>query len=78
MEYIFIINLFENININTIYYKLGQSYTNLTGTLPIITFFYGWREYSLRPQKNAILVFREVKPFELGLNLYKKVLTFTI
>jgi hypothetical protein len=41
IEYIFIINLFRDININTIYYKPCQSLANITGTFSIITFFYG-------------------------------------
>ena len=33
-------NLFEDVNINTIYYKLSQSWAKLTSTDPIITFFF--------------------------------------
>ena len=44
IEYIFIINFFEDININIIYYKLSQTWTSLTGTLPIIAFFWEQRE----------------------------------
>jgi hypothetical protein len=39
IEYIFTINLAGEININTIYYKLRQSWTSLTGAFPIIAFF---------------------------------------
>jgi hypothetical protein len=34
--------------------------------------------YSIRPRKNAIIIFREVKQFEFWLNLYKKALTLMI
>jgi hypothetical protein len=34
--------------------------------------------YSLHPQKNTIIIFREVKLYELLLEWYKKVLTFMI
>jgi len=44
IEYIFIINLFRDINVNNIYYKLGQTWVNLTGTHPIIASFRGLRE----------------------------------
>jgi hypothetical protein len=40
IEYIFTINLAGEININTIYYKLRQSWTSLTGAFPIIAFFF--------------------------------------
>ena len=39
-------NLFEDINANTIYYQFGQSWAQLTGTDAIITFFCGRREYT--------------------------------
>jgi hypothetical protein len=45
IEYIFIINLFRNINANIIFYKLDQTWINLTGTLSIIMFFTGQSEY---------------------------------
>jgi hypothetical protein len=38
-------NLFRDINANTIYYKFGQSWDCLTGTIPIIAFFLGQKEY---------------------------------
>jgi len=37
-------NLFEDKNANTIYYKLYQSWAKLTGIDPKIAFFYVWRE----------------------------------
>ena len=42
IEYIFIINLFKY---KTFYYKLGQTWANLTGTDFIIAFFCRWRVY---------------------------------
>jgi hypothetical protein len=46
-EYIFIINLFRDINVNTIYYKFDQTWVSLTGTHPIIASFGGRREHFL-------------------------------
>jgi hypothetical protein len=43
-KYIFIINLFKNINVNIIYYKLSQNYDNLTDTDLIIAFSPGRSE----------------------------------
>ena len=45
IEYIFVINLFWDINAYTIYYKLSQSWTSLTGTFFIIVFFSVRMEY---------------------------------
>jgi hypothetical protein len=45
IQYIFIINLFGDVNANVIFYKLGQTWASLTGTLSIIAFFSGRREY---------------------------------
>jgi hypothetical protein len=45
IEYIFTINLFRDINANTIYYKLGQTWTQLTGTDTTIALFYRQKEY---------------------------------
>jgi hypothetical protein len=39
IEYVFIINLFRNINANNICYKLGETLVSLTDTHPIITLF---------------------------------------
>jgi len=47
VEYIFIINLFRDINANNIFCKLSQIWTILTGTDPIIAFFCGRMEYVL-------------------------------
>jgi hypothetical protein len=47
VEYIFIINLFGDINANNIFYKLSQIWANLTGTDHIIVFFCEQREYVL-------------------------------
>jgi hypothetical protein len=38
-------NLFEDINVNTIHYKFDQNWINLTDTDPIVAFFYGRIEY---------------------------------
>jgi hypothetical protein len=46
IEHIFIINLFGDINVNIICYKLGQTWTSLMSTHPIIAFFLGRREYN--------------------------------
>ena len=45
MKYIFILNWFGAINMNTINWKLGQTWTNFSGTQPIVACFYGQREY---------------------------------
>ena len=47
VEYIFIINLFGDINVNNIFYRLSQIWASLTGMDPIIAFFCGRREYVL-------------------------------
>ena len=39
MKYILLINRFEDINLNTIHSKFGETKTILTGTNVIVTFF---------------------------------------
>ena len=46
------INLLRDINTNTIYYKIGQTWAYLTGMDPIIAFFYGRREYTNTDDKH--------------------------
>jgi len=46
-EYIFIINLSWEINVNTNHCNFGQPLANLIGIIPIIAFFLGRREYYL-------------------------------
>ena len=42
------INLFRDINVNTIYYKYGQIEASLAHTIPMIVFFFERKEYDRR------------------------------
>jgi hypothetical protein len=48
MEYISLINIFGDINVNTIRYKFCQTWACLTITSHMIAFFLGQREYMIR------------------------------
>ena len=47
------INLLRDINTNTIYYKIGQTWAYLTGMDPIIIFFYGRMKYTNTDDKHG-------------------------
>jgi hypothetical protein len=53
IEYIFKINLFRDININTIYYKFCQNWAQLTDTDNIIALFCGRMEGSTKLGKTS-------------------------
>jgi hypothetical protein len=68
MKYIFIINLFQDINANTFCYKFDQSWHSLNGTFPIVAQSTGRREYILQSLKLASSAVGSVKDLDLILH----------